>query len=211
MNHDRASNFASIMIAVVTIMGAAAACLAATAASNAADADFSGLNAAINAQKAEIINEVNAYEHYRAYTVYLRYLELGNLMYDPNSDEQTSIANGVIQREAWGLASGISGTFFKPRYINPDGTYDIHRELDEAWAEDTQGADLNPAPYFEESDRMHDRSSFLIADTIVLAISFWFLTLGQAAESKIKYLWIALGILFCVAGLFGILIGRFLI
>jgi hypothetical protein len=200
-----------VLVAFVTVLGAIVACMATSAASGAANADFDGLNSAIRAQKAEIINEIYAYEHYRAFTDYSRYLELGNLLYDPNATEETSIANGVIQREVWGVASGIKSLFFQARYITPEGTYDLQRELDEAIAEDAQNEDLNSDPYFEESDRMHRRSSFLTADMIVLAVSFWFLQLAQVTEKRIKYLWITFGILLGLGGIMGMLIGRYLI
>lgn len=211
MENERFKSNTAVLVAFVTVLGAIVACMATSAASSAANADFDGLNSAIRSQKAEIINEINAYQHYRAFTDYSRYLELGNLLYDPNADEKTSIANGVIQREVWGIASGISSIFFQPRYITPDGNYDLQRELDEALAEDAQNEDLNPAPYFTESDRMHRRSSFLTADMIVLAVSFWFLQLAQVTEKQIKYLWVTIGILLGLAGIMGMLIGRYLI
>ena len=92
-----------------------------------------------------------------------------------------------------------------------EGTYDLQRELDEAIAEDAQSEDLNPDPYFAESDRMHRRSSFLTADMIVLAVSFWFLQLAQVTEKRIKYLWLTFGILLGLGGIMGMLIGRYLI
>jgi hypothetical protein len=211
MQHDRFKSAMAVIVAFVTVLGAMAVCLATVASSNAGDADFAGLDAAIRAQKAESINQIYAYEHYRAFTDYSRYLELGNLLYDPNADEKTAIANGVIQREVWGLASGISSIFFEPRYISPDGTYDIQRELDEEWADDAQNADLNSTPYFEESDHQHKRSSALTGDMIVFAFSFWFLTLAQATEKNIKYFWAALGVLLGFAGIIGMLIGRYVI
>ena len=211
MENNRFKSNTAVLVAFVTVLGAMVACMATSAASNAANADFDGLNAAISAQKAEIINEINAYEHYRAFTAYSRYLELGTLLYDPNADDKTSKANGVIQREVWGIASGIKSIFFQPRYITADGTYDLQRELDEALAEDAQKEDLNPDPYFKESDRMHKRSTFLTADMIVLAISFWFLQLAQVTEKRIKYFWITVGILLGLTGILGILIGRYLI
>ena len=142
---------------------------------------------------------------------YSRYLELGNLLYDPNATEEVSVANGVIQREVWGVASGIKSLFFQSRYITPEGAYDLQRELDEAIAEDAQSEDLNPDPYFAESDRMHKRSSFLTADMIMLAVSFWFLQLAQVTEKRIKYLWLTFGILLGLGGIMGMLIGRYLI
>jgi hypothetical protein len=211
MQQNKFKSLIAVLTAVVTVLGAMSACLASVAVSSAADADFAGLDASIRAQKAEIINHVNAYEHYRAFTSYVRYNELGNLMYDPSADEETDIRNGAVQREVWGLASGISSVFFNPRYIKPDGRYDLERELQEAFAEDAQNADLNFTPYFEESDQFRKRSSFLTANMIVLAVSFWFFALAQATEKKIKYVWAGIGIFVGLAGIVGILIGRFLI
>ncbi len=210
MENERFKSTTAVLVAFVTVLGAIVACMATSAASGAANADFAGLNSAIRAQKAEIINEIYAYEHYRAFTDYSRYLELGNLLYDPNATEETSIANGVIQREVWGVASGIKSVFFQSRYITGE-TYDLQRELDEAFAEDSQNEDLNSEPYFEESDRMHRRSSFLTADMIVLAVSFWFLQLAQVTEKRIKYLWLTFGVLLGLGGIMGMLIGGYLI
>lgn len=211
MKHDSFKSTVAIMVAIVTILGATAACLASGAVSDAGKADFTGLDASIRAQKAEIINHVYGYEHYRAYTDYVRYDEFGKLMYDPNADPETDLRNGAMQREAWGVASGISSVFFSPRYINPDGQYDLERELQESWAQDAQNEDLEATPYFEESDRYRRRSSFLTGDMIVLAISFWFLTLAQATEKKIKYLWAGVGVLFALGGILGIILGRYMI
>lgn len=211
MKHETFKSYVAVLVAIVTVLGATAACLASVAVSSASDADFLGLDASIRAQKADIVNHVYAYEHYRAYTAYVRYNELGRLLYDPNADSDTDIRNGALQREVWGVASGISSVFFSPRYINQDGQYDLERELQEAWAQDEQNEDLNSLPYFEESDRLRNRSSFLTADMIVLAVSFWFFTLAQATEKNIKYLWAGLGVLFALGGILGIIIGRFMI
>lgn len=208
---DNFKSWVAVLTAVVTVLGASAACLASVAVSSAADQDFTGLDASIRAQKAEIINNVYAFEHYRAFTSYYRYNELGYLMHDPNADSETDSRNAAIQQEVWGVASGISSVFFSPRYINSDGQYDLNQELQEAFAQDAQDSDLDAAPYFDESDRLRRQSSFLTADMIVLAFSFWFLTLAQATDKKIKYLWAVMGALAGLAGLGGIIIGRFML
>jgi hypothetical protein len=211
MKNEKFKSNMAVLVAVVTVLGAIAACLATAATSDAGDEDFAGLDAAIRAQKAELVNDINAYEHYRAYTSYVRYNQLGNLLYDPNADKETDLANGATQREVWGIASGLLSTFFQGRYLTPDGKYDIQRELDEAWAEDSQSGDINPDPHFTISDERRVRSSFLTGDMILLAFSFWFLTLAQAVENKSRYVWALLGILMAIGGALGILIGRFLI
>lgn len=210
MKHESFKSVIAVLTAIVTVLGATAACLASVAVSTAGDNDFAGLDASIRSQKAEIINYVVAYEHYRAFTSYVRYNELGNLMFDPDADPDTDARNGIIQRELWGVASGISSVFFSPRYITSDGNYDLERELQEEYARDAQNEDLNSAPYFEESDRQRNISSSLTADMIVFAFSFWFLTLSQATEKKIKFLWAGMGIIIGIFGIVGIIVGRFM-
>lgn len=211
MQSDRFKSFVAVLVAIVTILGALTAGLAAQASSDAGDEDVGGMSAAISAQKADIINEVYAYEHYRAYTAYVRYLELGNLLNDPNADKTTQQLLYNQQQEVWGVADGILSTFFQGRYMNPDGTYDLNRELQEARAEDEQSNDLNYAPYFDKADGLRARSSFLIGNMIVFAVSFWFLTLAQVMENRFKYFMAIFGILLALAGILGILIGRFLL
>lgn len=206
---DRFKSFIAVLVALVTVLGALAAGLAAKASSDAGDGDFEGMGAAISSQKADLINVIYAYEHYRAYTAYVRYLELGNLMYDPTADNQELLYRQ--QQEAWGVAEGIVSSFFQARYIDQDGSYDINRELQEARAEDEQGKDLNYQPHFDQADEARARSSFLTADMIVFAVSFWFLTLAQVIENRFKYVMSTLGILMGLAGILGILIGRFVI
>jgi hypothetical protein len=208
MEIDRFKSFVAVMIAIVTVLGALAAGLAAKASSDAGDGDFAGMGAAINAQKADLINEINAYEHYRAYTAYVRYLELGYLLFDPNADPKTQDSLFNQQQEVWGVAGGIKSTFFQARYINPDGSYDIERELQEARAEDEQDSDLNYEPHFNEADGDRAKSSFLTGDMIVFAFSFWFFTLAQVFENRFKYVMAIFGILLGLTGILGILVGR---
>ncbi len=197
MKSDKFKSFVAVMVAVVTVLGALTACLASVAVSEASDMDFAGVDALIRGQRAEIINYVNAYEEYRAFTSYRRYLQLGYYLEQPD--------------EVWGIASGISFYFFKPRYINPEdrSEYDLERQLQEAWADDAQSEDLNSTPYFLESDVERGRSSFLTGNMIVFALAFWFFTVAQTTEKKIKYFWAGLGVLFGLFGIIGIVIGRY--
>lgn len=206
MKEDKFKSFVAVLVAVVTVLGATTACLASVAVSTAGDMDFSGLDASIRAQKADIINTIKAYEHYRAFTTYTRYDELGYALHDPDSDEQSSIRNRALQDEAWGVAVGLTN-FFISRYINSDGQYDLERELQEEWAHDAQTEDLNATPYFLKSDAERNRSAFLMGNMITFAISFWFLTVAQVTDKKIKYLWAGLGVFFGLLGILGIFIG----
>ncbi|MCZ2126964.1 MAG: hypothetical protein LC099_04225 [Anaerolineales bacterium] len=212
MKSSSFKSWIAVLIAFVTVMGAAAACFAAAAVSNAGDNDFDGLDAAFRRQKTEIINQVSAYEHYRAFASYTRYNELGNSYYDPNSnaDSATNARNAALQREAWSLASGISANFFDPRYVSPEGQYNLQRELQEAYAQAAQNEELDSAPYFEESDKQRSSATRFSGVMIIFAVSFWFFTLAQAAEKNVKYLWALLGIFIGLAGVVAILAEKFL-
>ena len=136
---------------------------------------------------------------------------MGFLLTDPKADEKTKQLLYNQQQEVWGVADGILSTFFQGRYLNPDGTYALDRELQEARAEDEQSNDLNFAPYFDKADSLRARSSFLIANLIVFTVSFWFLTLAQVMENSFKYFMALFGILLGLAGILGIFIGGFLL
>jgi hypothetical protein len=183
MSHDRLKAIASVMIAVVTVFGAFAACRGSIASNDAGSADFEGLVSAIRAQETEINNHIIVYEHYRAFTDYKRFNELGNLV----ALEPASNVLGQLQREAWGVAQGLRFSFFPPRYVNPDGTYNIQRELDEQWAYAAQQGDIQPETHFEEADAARTKTSALAITLIIFAIAFWFFTIAQAIQNVIKY------------------------
>jgi hypothetical protein len=214
MQNVRFKSITATVIAIVTVLGAMVACLATVAGSAAADANLEGVGAAIKGQKAEVVNEVTAYEHYRAYTTYIRYDELGNLIYDAaaTSDGQTKQELTNQRMEAWGLADALKISFFPPRYIDVDsGKYNIRRELDELWARDSQSQDLDPGPHFSRSDSQHSRSLFHTGNMIIFAVAFWFLTMAQLFENRLKYVGLALGILIALVGILGILFAELVI
>ncbi len=210
MKSSKFKSWIAVLSAFITMLSASAACFASVSVSTAGDNDFDGLDSAIRKQKAEIVNQINAFEHYRAFTSYTRYNELGASYYDPNADANAQARNATLQREAWGIASGISSNFFDPRYVSPEGRYDLQRELQEEYAQDAQNEDLEFAPYFEESDQQRQISTRFSGMMIVFAISFWFFTLAQASEKNIKYLWAFLGGLVGFAGVVALLMEKFL-
>jgi hypothetical protein len=209
MKPERFNAIASVMIAVVTVLGAAVACLASGASNRAGNKDFDGLTAAINAEETIISNAVTVYEHFQAYVAYQRYNELGNLLFDEAAnapDPATAEALDRQRREVWGLAQGLQFTFFPPRYLDPDGSYDTQRELDEEFAEAAQQKDITPGPHFEEADNLRFKANVLTSLLIVLAIAFWFFTVAQAIKNRLKYLFGFGGFAFTFMGLVLLLI-----
>lgn len=211
MSDTRFKSIVAVLIAFVTILGAAAACLATVALSSAGDADFEGLTAAINAQREGVVNQINAYEHLRAYTAYTRYLELGYILWEEASqaDSETAVQLDKQRKEFLGLASEMRSSFFQSRYMDTQqGLYNLQRELNEAWAEDILNYDLEPRPHFDRADALRTRSALLAGDMIIFAVSFWFLTVANVIENRWKYLMMALGILIGLGGILGIFIAQ---
>ena len=214
MADTRFKSIVAVLIAFVTILGAAAACLATVALSSAGDADFEGLTAAINAQREGVVNQINAYEHLRAYTAYTRYLELGYILWEEASqaDSETAVQLDKQRKEFLGLASEMRSNFFQSRYMDAQqGLYNLQRELNEAWAEDILNYDLEPRPHFDRADALRTRSALLAGDMIIFAVSFWCLTLANVIENRWKYLMMALGILIGLGGILGIFIAQVLL
>lgn len=188
MKGNRFEVFTSILIAITTICGALTAWRANTASNTAEDADFAGLSALIQAQEAEIVNNLLVYEHYRAFTSYTRYNALGDQVSEEFADADRE------RSEHWGVALGLEYTFFPTRYIKPDGSYNVQRELDELWAESNSLADLDSQAHFDQAQTFRDKDYYLTATLIVFAIAFFFFTVAQVVKNVLRFPLALLGV-----------------
>src|SRR5574338_1118551 len=164
MKKEGFKTFTAIMIALVTIVSAVAAWRAAAAASEASQADFNGLAASINAEEAHILNSISAYEHFQAFLTYTRYNELGyrladeiDAAADPNDSKITALEQG--KSDSWGIAYGLQYLFFPSRYLRPDGSYDLQREMDELTADSERQEDVKPDLHFSRADSQRLKSN----------------------------------------------------
>jgi hypothetical protein len=203
MRSESFKTLASVMIAVVTVLGAGVACRASVASNAAANADFEGVVAAIHAEETLLINYIQVFEHYQAYTAYQRYNELGNLLFDEAQRAAPEAVGALdrLRREAWGVALGLQYSFFPPRYLNPDGTYNVQRELDEEWAEKSQQADIVPDGHYKRADDARLQSSLLAGTLVVFAVAFWCFTVAHAIANRLRYLFVLAGFALTAVGL----------
>jgi hypothetical protein len=186
---DRFQTAMAIMIALVTLFGAALASRTALVGVQAGDEDFYGLTATLNAEETKAVNTTTLYGNYRAYTAYTRYNELGNLIsadLDEVADAQEREALTRQMNAAWSLAVAVN-YFFPTRYLNRDGGYDTERELGEAWAEAASQKDLYPEPHFALADSLRAKVSRLLIIIIILTAAVWFFTLAQSLRHVIRY------------------------
>ncbi|HJW82710.1 MAG TPA: hypothetical protein VJ754_00250 [Anaerolineae bacterium] len=201
----------AILLASVTVIGAIVALRAAIAADLANNADARGLAATLNAEETRALNHVNTYEHYRAYTTYLRHNELGNRIAEdlPTAAEDEAQALERQKTDAWDLAVEIQGGFFLPRYLDPDGSYDTQREIDEAWADAAQQKDLNPEPHFADADRLRGKSTTMVILLVPLTVALLGFTLAESMKHAFKYVLAAGGSLILAGSLAALLLIEF--
>jgi hypothetical protein len=194
----------SILTAVVTMLSAVVAWRAAIAGDAAGNADFSGIGAAINLQESRTLNSSIAYQQYRAFTSYFRNNELGNAMADALGTASSDETKIIERDRALNLDQTIiDQDFFETRYLNPDGTYAIQRQLSEAEAEDAQSKDIDPDPYFMLADRLRAKSNLMVAMLIIMAGSLWFYTLASEIKHSIRYPFALIGLLCMLVGIIG--------
>ena len=208
---ERFKTVAAILLAGVTVMGAIVAWRAAIAADSANNADARGLAATLNAEETRALNHVNTYEHYRAYTTYLRHNELGNLVAEdlPAAPEDEAKALERQKTDAWDLAVEIQGSFFPSRYLDPDGSYDTQREIDETWADAEQQKDLHPEPHFGDADRLRNKATTIVILLVPLASALLAFALAESMKHKLKYVLAAGGSLILVGSLVALLLIEF--
>lgn len=163
----------AILITITVMTGALVAWRASLV--GVALADRAVLIATRNAEMTRFLNDAKLYRHYRAYTTYTLNHELQRQI-EKDLDETAAAELPDLTRqqtEAMDLAS-ISQVFFPMRYLNRDGSYDIQRQLGEAWAQAGQKLDLNPEPHLARAAQQRVKSSQLKAILIVKALSVLF-------------------------------------
>jgi hypothetical protein len=199
---NRFQTVMAILIALVTLIGAALASRTALVGVDAGDEDFYGLAASLNSEETKAVNAVTMYGNYRAYTAFTRYNELGDLISaDRDQITDTVEYDGLTSQmnEAWSLAVDVN-YFFPTRYLNRDGLYDVERELGESWAEAASQKDLYPEPHFAAANALRGKVSRLLTIIIILTAAVWFFTLAQSLKHVMRYV-------FAVGGIGLILVG----
>jgi hypothetical protein len=206
MPTEKFKTFTASMIAVVTVVSAMVTWRAAMAAQAAGDADFDGLVATVNGEEATVLSTIKVAEHYQAFISYTRYNELGNKLYDALQNSSSGKSQLEQQKsDSWGIAFGLQSMFFPSRYLLPDGTYDSRREMDELLADEQRARDTRSELHFDEGSQLRRKSNLLVNMLILLGTSFWFFTLAQIIDHKLRILLAGVGGFLLVIGAFAAL------
>ncbi len=77
--------------------------------------------------------------------------------------------------------------------------------MDELLADEQRARDTRPDARYSEADSLRAKANLLVQMLILLGISFWFFTLAQIVDHKVKYLFAAFGGFLLLAGSFAAL------
>lgn len=155
-------------------------------------ADRAGILAVFNDQSSRIQAEAESAQSYAIYSDYAITNALNQrfdaLLSDPDADFPQEYLE--IRRQELQATADILPFFFPTTYIQPDGSYSRHQEVETILAERARRLDMDPAPHFAKADaaraqvRAHARLMVLIAFTL----SFYALVmLIRARFRRLRY------------------------
>lgn len=202
---DRFKTLVAVLIAVISIVGAVLAWRAAAAGSSASDADVRGTvsiiqrNQALVASEAEMYRNLSAYLQVRIHDV----LSL-NLMADSERRAGDDPKSAQYWSDGWTeifvAEAYLDEVDIGPEYIRADGSYDGQAAQDIDMAERALGTDFDPqGQHFARADQLRTKVLWLVGLALVLAVALLCYTLATVIESRMRYLFFAVGSVVSVA------------
>ena len=195
---DRFKTWVAVLIAIVSIAGAALAYRITIASGNAADADVSGIVSSVNIHQARVASEADLYRDLQAYLQVRIHDLLGGSLID---ERDLHPASDPVQSRLWD--EGWTETFvaeayldqidLRPEYLHPDGSYDEQAYLDIQAAESALASDLNREGHFSEADRLRSKVQLLVGVALILSLTLFFYTLAEIVDHRVKWLFLILG------------------
>jgi predicted nucleic acid-binding Zn ribbon protein len=195
---DRFKTFVALLIAIVSIVGAALAYRIALAAGNAADADVAGIISSASLHQARVASEAELYRDLRAYLQVRIHDQLSHdLIAERDQYPSGDPARDRLWDEGWTetrvAEAYLDQIYISPEYIRSDGSYDEQAALDiniAHWALET---DFNREGHFAEANRLRAKVQWLIGVASILTITLLFYTLAEVITHATKYLFLVLG------------------
>ena len=129
------------------------------------------------------------FDHFMSYMEFAIQDEMVRLYDSTLESAPTDKARLLIkQREQAILLAMNARAFFPGKYVNPDGTYNLDRELGELWAEESLIQNLDPSNYYIQAD--DKRARFLALNPLPLlgALALLTFALIQAMHEDRKVL-----------------------
>lgn len=177
MNAGREQKFnvvVSVLIAVVTIMGALTAWRVSLLNLAVGDAQFNAMVAVINREDALTVGTARGYGRYRAF---LDYTTAKAVLDTLDEAEREAYPDVVRQSEdEIVMARDIINTL----YLTQDGEYEIERDIQQVLADARREQDVDPTPFFAEAEQARGRVRGLSINFIVLSLALLNFTVAQS-------------------------------
>jgi len=106
------------------------------------------------------VGQLNAQQ--RAYADSMLNAELARLIRAEIPDVPEAQRSAMLaEAEQATRAAGASSVFFQRRYLNRDGSFDMERQMGEAWSQAARETDIDARAHFLEADMLRANASFL--------------------------------------------------
>jgi hypothetical protein len=187
---SRFSTFVSILIAVVSVLGAILAWRVAVASSNASSTDTRALLAEADRADVNLQASITVFGHKAVYVSFVTNKSLAAAF---------EALGSSYQPMAFAFNSAAARTLdFMPRvYLDRDEKFDVARDLSETAADYSLNRNTNPQPLYDAADRARAKALWLLLDLIWFSGALVALTLADAIRNPLRY--------FCLLGGVGIM------
>jgi hypothetical protein len=190
---SRYSTFISIMLAVVSVIGAIVAWRVSVALSQAGSADTAGLLAEMDKSDVEIAATISVIGHQTVYAAFMTNKAIADGFY-ALGDNYTYLAY------AFHNAANEVLNYIPRNYLDRDEKFDYRRDLGETIANSELSRDTNAQPYFDSADRARYKGQWLLVDLIWLGAALLFLTLADAIQNVFRHFFLAAGVCMLLSG-----------
>ena len=184
---SRFSTFVSILIALVSVLGAILAWRVAVASSNASSADTRGLLAEVDSADVTLQASITVFGHKAVYASFVTNKALGDAFDSLGSNYQPVSF-------AFKSAAARSLDFLPRIYLDRNENFDVARDQGETAANIALNHDTNPQSQYSAGDSSRVKSLWLLGDLIWFSGALVALTLADAIRHPVRYFFLLAGI-----------------
>ncbi len=192
----------AVLIALVAVSAAVVAWRSAMVSSAASDAHEEGIINTVKWEAAATEDVRYLYQEADYANMYVSLMERADLLNEQatrflgegKADEALEAqAQALVYQTLASNLAGFSPMTTDSRYRGEDGTFNLEARLADLRAENQDLVDLDPAASFNEADKRLAESRVLTAMIVFLTGTLLFYTLAEIIESRLKYVFVAVG------------------
>ncbi len=197
---NRYSTFVAVTIAVVSVVGAVMAWRVSVAASDAGSADMRGVLALVDDATALTQASSIVLGHQVSFAAFKAN--------DRLSDELAPVSQFAEVAEAFRAAAKRARNDYIPQaYIDRNEQLDAQRDLAQNREASGYKKDTHPQPHFDAADRARLKAIWMMFALIWLGVAIVCLTLADAIQNVLRYVFLMLGLgIFVLGGLLAVIV-----